>query len=292
VIVSLARVQPKQEAIRVWRAPDVDGVELHRGIRVTRVVPPHWHEEYQLCLIEQGAGELICGAARLGTPPWSLFVVHPGEVHSNRPTVDEGCTFRTMDVHPDLLRRAACDVSGRERGLPSFPSPVFLEATLLRRFLLAHALLERPAARLERDAALVSLLALLVERHAEEPIPPSLAEPDRRAPARVRDYLESHCAEEVRLADLARLAGLSPSHLNRVFRRAYGLAPHAYQIQARISRARGLLRAGLSPAQVAARTGFADQSHFHRRFKTVVGVTPGAYAGPRKNVQDPGSPRT
>jgi AraC-like DNA-binding protein len=285
----VALVQPRRQAIRVWRAPDVDGVELHRGVGVTRVVPPHWHDEYQLCLIEEGAGELFYRAGRYANPAWSLFVVHPGEVHSNRSTAAEGCSYRTLNVHPERLRRAACEVSGKERGLPWFPTTVFIDGTLLRRFLRAHSLLERPAARLERDAALVSLLALLVERHAEEPAAPGPGRADRGAAARVRDYLESHCAEEVRLADLARVASLSPYHLSRVFRRAYGLAPHAYQIQARISRARALLRAGLSPAQVAMRTGFADQSHFHRRFKRVVGVTPGAYRDrQRKNVQDAG----
>ena len=284
----IVRVPPQREAIRVWRAPEFEGVELHRGIGVTRVVPPHWHDEYQLCLVEEGAGELLYRSVRHPNPPSSLFVVHPGEVHSNRPTVAEGCTYRTLDVQPGLLRQASCEVSGKERGLPWFPTTVFLDGALLRRFLRAHSLLERPAARLERDAALLSLLSLLVERHAETPGAAGADRADRGTAARIRDYLESHCAEEIRLADLARIASLSPYHLSRVFRRAYGLAPHAYQIQARIGRARVLLRAGLSPAQVAVRTGFADQSHFHRRFKSVVGVTPGAYVDRRKNVQDPG----
>jgi len=83
----------------------------------------------------------------------------------------------------------------------------------------------------------------------------------------------------------ARVAGLSPCHLNRVFRRALGLPPHAFQTQLRVVRAGALLRRGWPLAAVAAETGFADQSHLTRRFKTVVGVTPGAYRE-RKNVQD------
>jgi AraC-like DNA-binding protein len=99
----------------------------------------------------------------------------------------------------------------------------------------------------------------------------------------VREYLEGHYAEEVPLAQLARLAGLSPHHLNRVFRRMHGIPPHAFQTQLRLTRARDLLRQDWAPAVVAAETGFVDQSHFTRRFKAVMGLTPGAY---RKNVQD------
>jgi AraC-like DNA-binding protein len=96
--------------------------------------------------------------------------------------------------------------------------------------------------------------------------------------------VEERYREEISLADLARLAGRSPYYVNRLFRRAYGLPPHAFQTQLRVVRARALLGSGWAPAVVAAETGFADQAHLTRRFKTVVGVTPGAY---RRKAREP-----
>ena len=64
----------------------------------------------------------------------------------------------------------------------------------------------------------------------------------------------------------------------RVFRARYGLPPHTYQLCSRIARARALLRAGHTPAEVSALCGFADQSHFGRHFKRLVGATPARYA--------------
>jgi AraC-like DNA-binding protein len=55
------------------------------------------------------------------------------------------------------------------------------------------------------------------------------------------------------------------------------MAPHAYLNQIRLERARQLLSAGEPSAQVAAATGFVDQSHLTRRFKGAFGVTPGQY---------------
>ena len=72
----------------------------------------------------------------------------------------------------------------------------------------------------------------------------------------------------------------------RVFRRQTGLPPHAYQTQVRIEAAKNLIIQGRSLAFVAAETGFADQSHFTRRFKQLAGITPGEYAaagGPRSS---------
>ena len=46
------------EQIKVWRLPQLAGIELHRGKAVTRDCPRHWHEELHLCVIESGGGEL------------------------------------------------------------------------------------------------------------------------------------------------------------------------------------------------------------------------------------------
>ena len=53
-----------------------------------------------------------------------------------------------------------------------------------------------------------------------------------------------------------------------------------------IRAAKQLLLAGFTIADVAAQTGFVDQSHLTNRFKRVVGVTPGQYRQDSKNLQD------
>ena len=281
--------EPVREAIRVWRPAGLAEIELYRGTHVRRSVPRHFHEEFQLCLILGGSGELEYRGARHPNPAWSLFVLHPGEVHANQATAPEGCSYRSLNAAPELLRRVVEQIAGRDRGLPYFPSPVLLEEDLLRRFLRLHRLLEGEATRLEADAALLGTLSRLVERHAQAPPAARGVGRESAAAARARDYLEAHRDENVPLAELARVAGASPYHLSRLFRRVYGLPPHAYQIRRRVEDARRLLRQGLAPAAVAARTGFADQSHLHRHFKLVLGMTPGAYretGRERKNVQD------
>jgi AraC-like DNA-binding protein len=275
-----------REQITVWCPAGVDSVELHRGLGVVHGVPRHWHEEYQLCMIQSGAGELFYRGVHHPISPWSLFIVHPGEVHSNRVTVGEACDYRTLNVASELMRQVAAGAAGREYGvLPFFPTAVLLETSLLCRFLRLHEIFEHAASPLERESVLLDTLGHFVERYAQTAPPPRPEGREPGAVARAREYLEAHYAADVRLADLSRLTGLTPYHLNRVFSRTLGLPPHAFQTQVRILHATRLLRLGRPPATVAAETGFADQSHFTRRFKTTVGVTPGAYRQ-RKNVQD------
>lgn len=76
----------------------------------------------------------------------------------------------------------------------------------------------------------------------------------------------------------ARLVQAHPAHLVRAFSGVYGIAPHQYLNSRRVDRARRLLLEGRSPGDVAAATGFFDQSHLTRHFRKLVGVTPGRYA--------------
>ena len=84
------------------------------------------------------------------------------------------------------------------------------------------------------------------------------------------------------LDELSREVGLSPHYLNSTFARTFGLPPHAYQLQLRIKRAIELLRGQDCLATIALSLGFADQSHFTRQFKRVVGVSPGAFRATRR----------
>jgi AraC-like DNA-binding protein len=268
----------KRELIEVWRPHDLAQLELRRGFGVARPVPRHWHEEYQFCLIQAGESELNYRGRNLPTPPASLFMVHPGEVHSNRVYDDNaGCSYRTLFVDSELMRRAATEVQGKEASLPFFPTAVIFDEDVLRQYLDLHFALERSSSSLERQVLLLNLLAGLISRFAEASVRPRSFGLERQAVMRARDYLAEHYAENVSLEKLARIANLSPFHFNRVFSEQLGMPPHAFQTQLRVSRAKTLLRQGWAISQVASETGFADQSHLTRHFKRLVGVPPGQY---------------
>ena len=92
---------------------------------------------------------------------------------------------------------------------------------------------------------------------------------------RLRDYIMANLDEPIEVASLARLAGRSEFHFTRVFARSVGMTPHRYVVHQRLQRAVELLRAGTSGlADIAASTGFADQSHLARWMRRVHGVSP------------------
>jgi AraC family transcriptional regulator len=96
---------------------------------------------------------------------------------------------------------------------------------------------------------------------------------------RLYDYVEAHLDRDLSLVRLARVAGLSASHLTAMFKRATGLAVHEYVMRRRVERAKLLLVQGrLTPSEIALESGFSHQSHMARWTRRVLGVTPSALA--------------
>jgi AraC family transcriptional regulator len=101
---------------------------------------------------------------------------------------------------------------------------------------------------------------------------------------RVVTYIEANLDSSIKNADLAAVARLSLFYFNVAFRKSVGDSPHEYIIRRRMERAQGLmLSTDASLSDIAATCGLADQAHFTRLFRRVVGESPGAWRRTRAN---------
>jgi AraC family transcriptional regulator len=115
------------------------------------------------------------------------------------------------------------------------------------------------------------LLGLCAREKRCEPVMPRWLQ-------RIRDQLIEQCTASLTLADLAQEAGVKPTYLASAFRRHFGCTIGAFVRRERVDLAcRQLTNSNTPLADIALRTGFADQSHFTRTFKRHVGLTPAAY---------------
>jgi len=95
---------------------------------------------------------------------------------------------------------------------------------------------------------------------------------------RVVDWINHHLDEEIHLADLAKIAGMNESQLERRMKRIFKLSVGQFVRKIRIDRAANLLRSSdLGIAEIALRCGYSEQSSLTRQFKLAVGCPPGAF---------------
>jgi AraC family transcriptional regulator len=91
-------------------------------------------------------------------------------------------------------------------------------------------------------------------------------------------YIEANLASKMDIDDLANVVALSKSHFSRAFKHSVGLSPMEYVVVRRVERAKAMISGTREPlAEVALACGFADQAHLNRRFRDIVGISPGRW---------------
>ncbi|MBI4027059.1 MAG: helix-turn-helix domain-containing protein [Verrucomicrobia bacterium] len=91
--------------------------------------------------------------------------------------------------------------------------------------------------------------------------------------------IEARYGQPLKVADMARQAGLSQSRMFFIFKKAVGCPPNAYLIQYRLNMAKHFLLSDPSVPikKIASETGFRNLNHFYLQFKKSVGATPAQY---------------
>lgn len=246
------------------------------AIHHTHTFPRHFHETYVVQVVETGVDKFFCRGGFHEAGAGAVVYLNPGEVHTGGPAHGQLLRYRSFYLESRYLTEVASELGYPGDRIPEFHHCVISHSALAGRLAQIHSTLCHPTPRIEAEVCLLdgatSLLAAAgygqrVEAYGRE---------DSVVKAAC-EYLRANLAGQPSLDDLAAQARLSRFHFLRVFRRTTGLPPHQYLLNLRIEQARVLLRRGIPPSQVAARVGFADQSHLNRHFKRYVGSTPGHY---------------
>lgn len=265
------------KSVRFSRVADLPHLELYRTTDATPIVPRHVHWVFSLSAQEAGIRIHETRQGKHYVTPGSILVVNLDEAHSCRAPDGYKSSTRALRIDPVLLSALIRQVSGRNHDTVLFRQPVIDDPDLFRRILNLSTTLGVSASRLEKESLLLDVFAILCGRHSRDGITP-VAPGDERTPVtRACEFLQDCYNENVSLHQLGSISGLSAFHLARVFAKQVGVPPHTYQAHLRLKKATDLLASGRPIADIAAETGFCDQSHFHRAFKKKFGITPGQY---------------
>lgn len=237
----------------------------------------HSHETYSIGVTASGVQTFHCGGTLHASLRGDVILFNPDEPHDGQRGTQEGFGYSMLYVSQQVVD----ECRDKEAGLDMaayFSRPVVRDAAMGRALARAISAAGQAQESLRAEELTRSVLVRLLQRYGERR---SSGDETRSAGmARmvcVRDYLRSHFDQDITVDALAREAGLSRVHLTRAFAQQFGVPPHIYLNAVRLERAQAGMLAGQSLAEVAAGCGFADQSHFSRRFKGSVGVAPGAW---------------
>jgi AraC-like DNA-binding protein len=243
---------------RSWTVPEIPDLECFRVLNFVHEYPRHSHATWAIGVVDDGTGGIWYRGA---------------EVHTGYPLQRGGISYSMLYIGEDLVKEILPGI----RELPMFPGIAVQDSALAPKLRRVCRWLEFGDSCLKTEAEVLSQLRQLFIRHARAKVGQASGQEPGQVRA-IKEYLRENLHRNVSLNELAALTGLSKAYVIRSFRRAVGMPPYEWLLQLRIEEGRKRLKEGSSISELAFELGFSDQSHFHRRFKRVTGMTPAAYA--------------
>ncbi len=266
----------EREEARLTRHAGLGDLELLTARYRDHAYALHTHDSYVFGVVVAGAEKLRINRRSYLAPDGSIIVVNPEDPHDGEKGCEAGWAYRTCYPRAELMREVAEDL---ELGhLPMFSHGVLVAPDLADDFVQAHCLAVAGRA-MEAETTMLMALRGLTRRFADRGgRNPSAGDSEAaRRFRRYRDLIEADIAGTFELGSLAEVAGVTRFQVIRDFKRVAGMTPGQYLRDCRIRAAAALMRTGKPLADIAFETGFADQSHLTRLFKSMRGVSPGAF---------------
>jgi len=257
---------------------------IHLGDEDETVTREHTHDFYELVVVQRGEGLNIVNGREYPVRAGSMFLMYPGERHHYQwKTPLSLLTFMFDSV---VVRRQRSNLAQLPVYLQLFSgvrkpkeliyvnAATIAEAGLLLDAIASETQLHLPGAELAIEAALSSLMVLLL-RNSSSSVP--VVWGGRLGEA--VSYMLRHYDRDISLAMLAKIAAMSPSVFSNKFKREYSVPPLKWLLEYRLKKASQLLlRTDMNISGIAAATGFADPLYFSRQFKKTMGISPREYS--------------
>ena len=270
-------MHPKEQT-KIWHNAqlDIGGLQAYY---VDHAFPRHSHDYYVICVVRTGLQSFTHKGAKHFTPPGGTILINPDAVHTGETADANG--FEMFSLYPTIkhMQNLVFELTGRHRVTPFFKEVRVDRPWLANSLLSLYRTLAQETNPLECEARFIGILAQLIKHFADITVNEEQPGRERKAVRQARRHIEECFAQGINLTQLAEHVSLSPYYLLRVFRAEVGMPPYAYLESVRIRQAQRLIEAGKPLAEVAAEVGFSSQSHLTHRFKQIIGVTPGQYAG-------------
>lgn len=270
--MSDAGKQRELEIVRLTRHEGLAGLEMLAARFRDHAYALHTHPTWVFGVVVAGVEKLRIGRRRYLAPAGSIIIVNPEEPHDGERGAPAGWVYRTCYPGPALMAEIAEDLD--LPSLPMFRDGLVQAPELAMAFVKAHRLTGP-----EQETAVLAVLRELVGRFGDG----KRRERASDGGETVRRFhlygemIEADLSAGFDLSHLAEAAGVSRFQVIRDFHRAAGMTPGQYLRDRRIRAASALIRTAMPLAEIAVATGFADQSHLTRVFKTMKGLSPGAW---------------
>ncbi|MDR3174633.1 MAG: helix-turn-helix domain-containing protein, partial [Treponema sp.] len=243
----------------------------------------HWHREIEILLVLKGQVTIAAEGKLYELAEDDLLLINSGEPHSTIGGKDN--VVAVLQISPDFCGKT---FPGLEQYVFAWPQDKRANSeSLLKHIRFFIALVIDEYRRSERgyelaiDGILNALMSLILRNVPARHLSAILADQQDKDKSRIRkltEYIQTHCAEEITLRQLAAEAYLSPYYLSHFFKKKMGITFQDYLTLARLQSAVNFLsQTDKRITEIAMLCGFPSIRSFNTAFKKQYGTTPREY---------------
>lgn len=249
-------------------------IEAYHFKGIMQKFPNHFHEHYVIGFVEKGRRLLTCKNKTYIIDAGDLVLFNPLNNHACEQIDGKTLDWRCLNIEKAVMRGIVEEITGTGK-LPVFTTTVAAKSDAVVPLRQLHDSVMRGAKDFDKEETLYFLLEQLINDYTQ---PAGEAPGGTGSEIRAAcDYMEKNFTGTITLADLSERSGLNKYTLLRSFTVQKGITPYQYLSTIRVNHAKKLLESGTPPVEAAMQSGFTDQSHFTRFFKTFIGLTPKLY---------------
>jgi AraC family transcriptional regulator len=209
------------------------------------------------------------------------FCLMPQE-HDSLWNINDEISFVHLYFSDELLKRYAATTFDIDVRFVEIMDLVYRQDNVLQQLFMAyfsHCELNGFGSPLFAEQAIHKVLHHLLSQYngfnvKEHNIIGGLSPSNRRT---IKELIDQNSSDKLTIEMLATSINLSPFHFARMFTLSFGESPASYITRVRIERTKALLTGTAPLADISVQTGFSNQSHMSRNFKTQTGMTPARY---------------
>lgn len=238
----------------------------------------HFHQYYTILLVEEGINVGFTEKINYEIGPGSVLIINPGELHAGQARNNNFLRFKSLIFDQKLIERVCNKFQYPISDKVTFHQYPIVDpevSTLLKEIFYSRQLICTDM----MEEQFIQLFSILFTNYRYNTNRPRITVDYYWKPylSRSLEYLKDRFQEKITLGDLAEYARISPYHLVREFKAAYGQTPFQFLRNYRIENAKRMLLADYSSQETAYQMGFCDQSHFTKIFFKMEGMLPSDY---------------
>lgn len=249
-------------------------IEAYQFVGIMQKFPNHFHECYVIGFIEKGNRHLSCRGYEYDMVAGDLLLLNPFDNHTCQSNDGKPLDYRCLNIDEKIMKMAVKDIIGADY-LPAFKQPVVFQSELVVSLRQLHQLIMEKESEFYKEELFYLLLEQLIKEYTINEV--DQAKQFNESILEVKRYLDTNYVNQISLLELSELVNMNKYTLIRNFTRVFGVTPYQYLETIRVNHAKRLLEQDNDLIDVAMRTGFSDQSHFTRFFKSMIGLTPKQY---------------